>query len=86
MDVSITWMDMQNDGNNLKTAKNMSRKVRNKPRTQNSSLELKIEMPKCPKEQKHVNIDRNDMYALWNRLIDAQDSQNIMIAMGEQLG
>ncbi|KAI6141192.1 hypothetical protein BKA82DRAFT_4018814 [Pisolithus tinctorius] len=77
VDVSTAWMDVQSNGNNLKTAKN--------PRTQHSPLELEIEMAKCPEGQKHVNIDGNDMHALRNMLIEAQDMQNIKIAFGEWL-
>ena len=57
-DESTARMDIQRDDNDPKTTKYMGRKVRTsqlRPRTQNSPLELEIEMVKHPKGWKHVH-------------------------------
>ena len=55
-DVSTAWMDMQSDGNNSKTAKNVSRKVRTSqgPKTHLESLKLKC--PSVPKDRNALTL------------------------------
>ena len=77
VDGSTAQMDVQKDDNDWKTTKNVGRKVKTiqlRPRTQNSPLELEIEMAKCTKGRKHVSIDGNNMHAPRYTPIKAQDT------------
>ena len=86
-DWSTARMDVQKNNNNSKTTKNVGRKVRTqlRPRTQNSPLELEIEMDKRTKGRKHVSIDGNDMHTPRYTPIKAQDTRNRKIAFGKWL-
>ena len=78
---------MQSNGNNSKTAKNMSRKVRTSqgPKTHLESLKLKC--PSVPKDRNTLTLTGTTCtHCGTGWIIDAHDTQNIMIALGEQLG
>ena len=81
-------VDVQKDDNDPKMTKNMGGKVGTtqlRPRTQNSLLELEIEMAKCAEERKHVSIDGNDVHAPRYTPIKAQDTRNKKIAFEKWL-
>ena len=86
-DVSTARMDMQSDGNNSKTAKNMSRKVRTSqgPKTHLESLKLKC--PSVPKDRNMLTLTgMTCTHRGTGWIIDAHDTSNIMIALGGTVG
>ena len=84
--------DVQSIETDPKVAKVTSRKVKThqrRPRSQNSSYRLKVEMAKRPEGQKRVSYKGNDMHAMKNILfkpLEMWSQEVIFWRVGEVLG
>ena len=81
---NVCW-DTQRAGTDVKTAENMSKKVKTcqvRPRRPNSPCRVEIQTPKRPERWKHISNHGNDGYAPQIMLIKDLGTRNRKIAFG----